>query len=893
MIPRRLQLKNFLSYGSAVQTLDFGNHRLICLSGKNGHGKSALLDAITWVLWGQARKVGATSKADQGLLRLGEVEMMVCFDFAFGNHTYRVRRDFSQKYGKPHTHLEFGMLDADEHFISLTDKTLRATQEKIEKTLGLDFDTFINSSFLRQGGSNEFSKKSAKERKEILSTILGLHTYDKARATVLEESKECAAQKLHTEKLKELCAQEYAHLATVPQEIADVTSALALLAHQETSCTQEREHLLKKKTELASQQETSKLLAASLEHHHAQEMTQKVHLQELVQQWKTTHRALLAATDQQAVQKEYETVARTVQQLQDTLQKQIALKETVLNKKEKVTALKTALETEHHKQIHAQQLNLERVTTTLTTLTTQLSHIHTQQESARATYTKAVHAVAEQRKNLPADILLSEKQDIVKQFEQRKALYQQWISQGNSVNAELKQIAQKQMLSQDSANPCCPLCEQNLSQSRKRFLHKKFTDHSQQLTHRFNRIKKGLETLKGALHTQHTHLQTVDLLETLVRQESQLKELLDTLTAQYQELLHQETTARKEQDAVKQTVAQLLSHSQKILENDHAYQAAHKELTETETALLACAYNPEHHKQAVARLEQLTAHKELFAQSFAQKTVQKERQQTIHSMCVGLKQLRKTQVALTTQLQPYQTLSTQYAQLVTQEAEIAARHNAYLTEKELLLQKKGQLETLSTQRVTLEKQEKEHTAALQTLTTQMYDLQIIAQAFGKDGIQALLIEDAIPEIEQEANTLLARLTDNQASITIESLRDLKKGGARETLDINISDATGIRPYEMFSGGEAFRIDFALRIAISKLLARRAGTSLQTLIIDEGFGSQDEDGLQRMMDALYAIQEDFEKILIVSHLPSMKEQFPVHFHIHKDPQGSRVTVIEQG
>ncbi|MEX0672271.1 MAG: SbcC/MukB-like Walker B domain-containing protein, partial [Candidatus Babeliales bacterium] len=107
------------------------------------------------------------------------------------------------------------------------------------------------------------------------------------------------------------------------------------------------------------------------------------------------------------------------------------------------------------------------------------------------------------------------------------------------------------------------------------------------------------------------------------------------------------------------------------------------------------------------------------------------------------------------------------------------------------------------------------------------------------------------------------------------------------------DAVGIRPYEMFSGGEAFRIDFALRIAISKLLARRAGTSLQTLIIDEGFGSQDEEGLSHIMDALYKIQDDFSKIIIVSHLPSMKNQFPVHFIVEKGAQGSSVTICEQG
>jgi exonuclease SbcC len=98
---------------------------------------------------------------------------------------------------------------------------------------------------------------------------------------------------------------------------------------------------------------------------------------------------------------------------------------------------------------------------------------------------------------------------------------------------------------------------------------------------------------------------------------------------------------------------------------------------------------------------------------------------------------------------------------------------------------------------------------------------------------------------------------------------------------------------MFSGGEAFRIDFALRIAISKLLARRAGTALQTLIIDEGFGSQDDDGLQLIMDSILKIQDNFAKVIIVSHLPSMKEQFPVQFVVQKKSSGSTVTVVEQG
>ena len=193
----------------------------------------------------------------------------------------------------------------------------------------------------------------------------------------------------------------------------------------------------------------------------------------------------------------------------------------------------------------------------------------------------------------------------------------------------------------------------------------------------------------------------------------------------------------------------------------------------------------------------------------------------------------------------------------------------------------------------LEKKRVQQQHELRVLQEEIDDYQLLATTLGKDGIQALLIEEALPEIEQEANELLGQLTNNQSHIMIESLRDLQKGGTKETLDIKISDAQGIRPYELFSGGEAFRIDFALRIAISILLARRAGTSLQTLIIDEGFGSQDEEGLSYIMDALHKIQSSFCKIIIVSHLPTMKDQFPVHFMIEKGAQGSTVQIMEQG
>jgi exonuclease SbcC len=94
---------------------------------------------------------------------------------------------------------------------------------------------------------------------------------------------------------------------------------------------------------------------------------------------------------------------------------------------------------------------------------------------------------------------------------------------------------------------------------------------------------------------------------------------------------------------------------------------------------------------------------------------------------------------------------------------------------------------------------------------------------------------------------------------------------------------------MYSGGEAFRVNFAIRLALSKVLAHRAGARLQTLVIDEGFGSQDTEGRQRLIEAINQVRGDFEKILVITHLEELKDAFPARIEVEKGATGSTVQV----
>jgi exonuclease SbcC len=169
----------------------------------------------------------------------------------------------------------------------------------------------------------------------------------------------------------------------------------------------------------------------------------------------------------------------------------------------------------------------------------------------------------------------------------------------------------------------------------------------------------------------------------------------------------------------------------------------------------------------------------------------------------------------------------------------------------------------------------------------------LERAFGKDGVPALLIEQALPEIETRANDLLDRLSEGNMSVrfaTQAQFKDKKREDLRETLDILISDGAGTRDYELYSGGEAFRVNFAIRLALSELLAKRAGARLQTLVVDEGFGSQDTMGRQHLIEAINLVKQDFAKVLVITHIDELKEAFPNRIEVEKTERGSLVRVI---
>ncbi|MDP6347348.1 MAG: AAA family ATPase, partial [Dehalococcoidia bacterium] len=150
MIPLRLEIRNFLCYGEGLPPLSLEGIHIACFSGENGSGKSALLDAITWALWGEAR-----GRSQEELVHHGQTEMVVELEFAVGGLRYRLARRHHRRRNQTTCLLQAAH---DGSFRNLAEG-VRQVEASLGRILRLDYQTFINSAFLRQGRADEFTLK--------------------------------------------------------------------------------------------------------------------------------------------------------------------------------------------------------------------------------------------------------------------------------------------------------------------------------------------------------------------------------------------------------------------------------------------------------------------------------------------------------------------------------------------------------------------------------------------------------------------------------------------------------------------------------------------------------------------------------------------------------------
>ncbi|HWE61770.1 MAG TPA: SMC family ATPase [Chloroflexota bacterium] len=850
MLPLRLRVRNFMSYGLDGGELDLRPIHLACLSGGNGHGKSTLIDAITWALWGKSR-----AAREDDLLRQGTTEMEVELEFAAGGAVYRVIRKRVQRKSASTAVLELAVNDGGT-YRAITGATIAETERAIADLLHLSYDTFINSSLLLQGKADLFTVKKPAERKEVLMEILGLQRYE----------------------------------------------ALA-----ERARDREREYKLRSDALAARVQELDRFIAG---------------LAGLEEQLALAEADLRTAQEQRAVQE------ALVAELEVRVRTMVSLEESLARLQRRLAEIEgeDARYQAQHAQAAARMARADELLAGEPGIRASLAHLHAaRQENDRFGALMATlrtlerrasaveHAIALEGARLKGEherylgdladartaaVALEQRRPALAQLQaemlrlpeaqqarellgaEERALFEQ-ISKLEAINKALdgqRKELRKKIEGLRAAGAVCPLCNAPMDdEQRRRLLDQAMADglrHKSDMEEHEQRIA-ALGRERAALARRIAEAE---------REIARIQHQYRQGGAVEQELRQLETTIARIplMQAEEERVRTLLEIGAFALDERMMLQALQREMHDL-------GYDAAAHNTVQVCIRELAPAE---AQRAALETVHEERRAAALQLdaaalrlgALGEERARllQDQVPL---LEATRTLPALRADLLAQQTILAEGRGREGALQQRLGGLRRQIEdgkaySVERAQTVLDRDE---------ATRQGWAHHELSAIFGKRGIQAMLIENALPELEQDANDLLARMTDNSTQVSFITRREGKAGNAIETLEIRIADSMGTRTYEMFSGGEAFRINLAIRMALSRLLARRAGAELSFLLIDEGFGSQDAQGRDRLVEAISAIADDFQKILVVTHIDELKDQFDVHIEISKGPGGSQITV----
>ena len=855
MIPIKLALRNFMCYRDNVPPLHFDGIHTACISGDNGNGKSALIDAMTWALWGKTR-----AKSDDDLIHSGQTEMEVEFDFAVGEQPYRIIRKHSkpkrrQRSGQ--TILEF-QIAAGGGFRSISGDSITQTQQKIIDTLHMDYPTFINSAFLRQGHADEFTNQPPTKRKEVLGNILGLSFYDELeqRAKDLAKQQETEREQLESaikESSDEL-AQKPIYEAELEQAQTGLTQIEKAMTEQESrlnSLRQEKEALENKRAQLTQLEEHITATKRELERWDDQLEQHRSRLkeyEEVIAQRSTIEEGYAQLTE----------ARRQNDELNQKLGLLVKLRDSKSQLEMSIERAQAALITEH-KLAQSKITELEAISQKLPQLKNELQQAEAQ-----------LHQLAEQEE------MLGRK----KQTSQELRTQVSYLESGKTrLEREIEEIIEKINLLSTQADAKCPLCETELGKDGLKRIEAKYTADK--------------DSKSNSLKSNQAELASKKIeLESLEGEISPLEAKLNQDKASAQSkisLLGKDIGEAEAADNQLNEKGKRLTEIELSLARKDFAAAEQQALAQLEGELAKLDYDSQQHEQVRQRLTELEQYESPKRKlEEADRLINQERE-AAHKAEEASQELRQRLEVDTQKRQELSEALNALPQLTSDLTQAETGYQALAAQQkqaqELMWSAKSKLERCS--ELEIKKREKEKLMGQASREEKIY--KDLAQAFGKKGIQALLIEMALPEIEAEANRLLGRMTDNRMHVKIETQRETKKGDVIETLDINIADELGTRNYEMFSGGEAFRINFAVRIALSKLLARRAGAPLPTLVIDEGFGTQDSTGMEKLKEAINSIQDDFDKILVITHIEELRDAFPTRIDVIKTAEGSTLEV----
>lgn len=845
--PMRIEVTNYRSYTHAE--FDFSDIRMAMVNGQNGVGKSSLfMDAIADCLYETSREV-ATGE----WLRTGEKKGAIIFEFEMGGSDYRVSRTRTAS-GKGTLALARKDPDTGE-WQSMSDTTMRLTQEAINKVIGMDCQTFCSIALIRQDAYGLFLEAGSDQRMEVLSNLLNLGLYGRAeeiakgyateqRRTIAQMNDRMDVLDAQIRQREEIEAQLQEAKTRRELKAAQTAAIEAKIqaAERDEAIRQEK---IRRADEKAQEAANLGAQAAEKEAELAKQTTERDNASTLAAM---AGQAAEAAGTVKAARLELETLAQDEAELITKTERRKTLTETVIRLDKELKQI--AADRKQHEELIAQKAEIEEAAA-------EIAAIRKEREELApkiAEYEATLAQVGELKQSV-TDFLADSRVRIGKlknqvETAQRKAAL---LTSSGCPNAETASCAFLKDAQEAKADLEKLTADLESTKKADRATYDKMTSNltaAQAQLEALGNPREGTAALaererkaapKAALagHLEAAHNAIEKLNRDAAEKEQAIRE------------------AEKERDEVCDAITPL----QEKAERAAALRAIIKTNEATAALQSQCAAAAATVKALEITIDILTKDAEKRRQdaAVARQTAQ-EMRDSIPQSSGELESLRQDKRATESDTE-----------------ELARQIGGLQTKLETIADAKSQWEEYRDQK--------------KEAARKLNDYQTLAAAFGLDGIQYTIIRNTVPEIQGRANTILAAMTGGRMAVEFRTERETTTKKTVNTLDVWINNLTGIsRPYASHSGGEKVKIALAVTLGLADVKAHRAGVQLGMIWIDEP-PFLDSDGTDAYADALTSMAERNPgmRILAISHDPQLKARFPQNITVAAGENGSEVTM----
>ena len=844
-IPKRIEVTNYRSYAKAE--FDFADIRMAMVNGPNGVGKSSLfMDSIADCLYETSRD-GAVGE----WLRVGEKKGSIIFEFEMGGYGWRVSRTRNAS-GKGTLALARKNADTGE-WENESDTTMRLTQEKITKIIGMDVQTFCSIALIRQDAYGLFLETDSDRRMEVLSTLLNLGIYTRAEEIAKDKASEQRKAIAQLNDRMSVLDEQIAARESIEAQLKEIDhewmakeiqrTAIDGLIKDEEKAQALRQNMMESIAEKNKEAERHEAKAAEKEAELKKQTTERDEAQKLVA---TADAAKTAAETIEQARRDLEPLAGDEEKLKNLTERKEAASGAIGRLEREISLIRVQISTEEETlkakdQIEAAVAEMEAIRAEREALTPKIAERQEAQMAVQTAERKRAEMVADSRERI------GDLKNKVEFMTKKAAMIEDsgCAYPETATCAFLKDaIESKQALETYTAK---------LDEMKK-------ADQATYtaLTEEWNAAKEKL----AAIGDPSDQLKSLDERERKASPIAGHAGKLEAAAATLDQLKKQEVEKTESLTAAKEELAKTADAITPLLTSTGTAKALREKIRANEPIAALQAQCIE----AAAKAEALDTTITLLEKDIAS-------------------QREEAQKARLTAIDIAKMMPEDSGKL----AELRANLETFTREQQELKKAEGglqaKLDSISEAKEQWEAYRDEKAAAAKKLV----DYQILVGAFGLDGIQYAIIKSTVPEIQGRANAILSAMTGGRMAVDFRTEKEQSNKKIVNTLDVWINTLSGIaRPYASHSGGEKVKIALAVTLGLADVKAHRAGVQLGMLWIDEP-PFLDQDGTDAYADALVAManRNPEMRILAISHDPQMKARFPQNITVSAGDNGSSV------